>query len=80
MTWDQVRGGWKQFKGELERRWATLTDDDVLLLKGTRDVFMGKLQQRTGSAREGAERQLEALIARVESNKKSQGVICLPAA
>lgn len=79
MTWDQVRGGWRQWGGELKRRWAELTDDDALLLEGTKDIFLGKLQQRTGSAREDAERQLEALLARVESHRKARGVVCLPA-
>lgn len=77
MKGDQVCGAWLQLAGELKRRWARFTHDDGLLLEGTKDVFLGKLRQRSGRAREEAERQLEALIARVESRKKPQDVVAL---
>jgi len=62
MTWDQVKGNAKQVGGQLKQKWAKLTDDDLLLLEGKKDVFLGKLQERTGLAKEDAERQFDHLL------------------
>ena len=76
MNWDRVCGAGQQFGGELKQCLAELIDDDVLQLEGAREVFMGKLQQRSPAAREGMLRQLDALIARVEASKRPHDVIC----
>lgn len=71
MDWNRVRGGWWRLDGELKRAWAKLTHDDVLALEGGREVFLGKVLQRTGAARAEVERRLETLIARLELNRKA---------
>jgi uncharacterized protein YjbJ (UPF0337 family) len=78
MNWDQVFGAARQFGGEFKQRLAEILDDDVLQLEGARDVFVGKLQRRSPAARQGVLRQLDALIARVEANKRPHDVIVLP--
>ncbi len=62
MNWEQVRGQAKQVEGKLKQKWAKLTDDDLMLLKGKKDEFVGRLKERTGLAKEEAERQLDELI------------------
>ncbi|MDP1829213.1 MAG: hypothetical protein Q8L48_38470 [Archangium sp.] len=79
MNRDQVRGAWLQLRGELRRRWATVTGDEVMLLAATKDIFLGKLRRRTGEARLSVERQLDALILRVELSKRPRSVITLAA-
>ena len=37
------RGKWKQMKGNVRKRWAKLTDDDLELIAGNRDEFAGRL-------------------------------------
>ncbi len=71
MNWDQVKGQAKQVGGKFKEKWAKLTDDDLLLLEGKRDVFMGKLQERTGLAKDDAEKQLDALLAGIHDTAKS---------
>jgi uncharacterized protein YjbJ (UPF0337 family) len=66
MNWDQLQGELKQVGGKLKSKWAKLTDDDLLLLKGKKEVFLGKLQERTGMAKEEAERQLDGFLAKVD--------------
>ncbi len=66
MNWDQVEGQFKQVGGLLKAKWAKVTDDDLLLLKGKKEMFLGKLQERTGLLKDEAEKELDALIAAVD--------------
>lgn len=61
--WEKMQGQMKQLGGKLKEKWAKLTDDDLLLLEGKKEVFLGKLQERTGLVRDEAEKQLDAFIA-----------------
>ena len=49
---DQFKGNWKQFKGELKKKWANFTDDDLLYIEGSRDKLEGKIQERYGDRKE----------------------------
>ncbi len=49
---DQLKGNWKQFKGELKKKWADLTDDDLLYIEGRTDKLEGKIQERYGDKQE----------------------------
>ena len=59
MNWDQIEGKWKQFKGSVKQQWGKMTDDDLDHIAGTRDKFVGKLQERYGLAKEDAERKAD---------------------
>jgi uncharacterized protein YjbJ (UPF0337 family) len=60
MNWDQIAGNWKQVKGAVRQKWGKLTDDDVDVIAGKRDILLGKIQERHGIAREEAEKELKA--------------------
>ena len=49
---DQFEGKWKQFKGDLKKKWGKFTDDDLLQIEGNYDKFQGKMQERYGDRRE----------------------------
>jgi uncharacterized protein YjbJ (UPF0337 family) len=59
MNWDQIAGNWKQVKGVVKTKWGKLTDDDMDVIAGKRDILLGKIQERHGIAREEAEKQLK---------------------
>lgn len=65
MNWTQFKGDLKQVGGKFKQQWAKLTDDDLMLLEGKKDVFLGKLQERTGLAKDEAEKQLDAFVAKL---------------
>ena len=68
MNWDQISGKWKQVKGSVKQQWGKVTDDDLDFIAGTRDKFVGKLQERYGLAKEDAERAADKwLAARADS-------------
>ncbi len=71
MNWDQVQGQMSQVTGKLKKKWAKLTDDDLLLLKGKKEVFLGKLQERSGLAKEEAEKQFDSFLSAIDPTKKS---------
>ncbi|MFT3836567.1 MAG: CsbD family protein [Myxococcaceae bacterium] len=62
MNWDQIKGQMQQVQGKLKSKWAKLTDDDLMLLKGKKDIFLGRLQERTGMKKEEAERELDSFL------------------
>ena len=68
MNWDQVKGNWKQFKGDIKVRWGKLTDDDLDVVDGRRDQLVGSIQKRYGIAKEQAEDQLDKYL---ESQKEA---------
>jgi uncharacterized protein YjbJ (UPF0337 family) len=70
MNWDQLEGKWTQAKGQIKQKWAKLTDDDLEYMSGSRDRFVGRLQERYGIAKEEAQRQAEEWLTSQEQNQK----------
>lgn len=46
MNADHFKGNWNQFKGELKKKWAAFTDDDLMKIEGDYDKFKGAIQKR----------------------------------
>jgi len=64
MNWDRVQGNWKQMKGSVQAEWGKLTDDEIDQAAGDRQMFVGKIQERYGIAKDEAERQVDEFAAR----------------
>ena len=60
MNRDQIAGNWKQVKGVVREKWGKLTEDDVDVIAGKRDILLGKIQEKHGIAREEADKELKA--------------------
>jgi len=54
-----LKGTWNEQKGKLKKKFAWLTDNDLVLEDGKEDIMIGKLQIKLGKTRE----QLHAIIA-----------------
>jgi uncharacterized protein YjbJ (UPF0337 family) len=52
MNTTELLGNWNVTKGKLKQQYATLTDDDLLLVDGKHDELMGKLQAKLGKTKE----------------------------
>jgi uncharacterized protein YjbJ (UPF0337 family) len=59
MNWDQIAGKWLQIKGSVRQRWGKLTDDDLEVIAGSKDKFVGRIQERYGIAKEEAEHEID---------------------
>ncbi|MFC4779077.1 CsbD family protein [Paenibacillus sp. GCM10023252] len=51
------KGKWKQIKGETQKQWGKLTNDDIDVIDGEREKLIGKLQERYGYAKDRAEQE-----------------------
>lgn len=60
MNWDRIEGNWKQFKGSIRARWGKLTDDQLDVVSGKRDLLAGRIQETYGVTKDEAEKQLAA--------------------
>ena len=58
MTWDEIKGSWRQQKGRLKEKWGELTDDDLDRIDGKREQLLGYLQNKYGRTKEVAEREI----------------------
>ena len=58
MNWDRIEGNWKQFRGSARRQWGKLTDDQLDVISGKRDLLAGKIQETYGVSKDEAEKQL----------------------
>ena len=50
MNWDRIEGNWKQVTGKAKVQWGKLTDDDLDVIAGRRDVMAGKIVARTNGS------------------------------
>jgi len=59
-----LQGQWNQIRGELKKKWGQLTDDDLRFTNGNIDQLVGRIQQRTGEARESIEQFLNEVTSK----------------
>lgn len=59
MNKDILEGNWKQFKGEVQKQWGKLTNDQIDQIEGNREKLLGSIQESYGMARDEAEKQLK---------------------
>lgn len=59
MNWDIVAGNWNQFKGKVKAQWGKLTDDQLKVIGGKRDVLSGKIQEAYGITKDEADKQVK---------------------
>ena len=57
----QFKGNWNIVKGKAKQKWADLTDDDLRYEEGLEDELVGRIQARTGEAKEDIENALRDL-------------------
>lgn len=55
MNTQKIQGSWNQFLGKVKEQWGSLTDDDLRVSEGNLDQLVGRIQRRTGEAREAIE-------------------------
>jgi len=66
MNDDILQGKWKQLRGQIQKQWGDLTNDDLDRMKGTQKEFEGLLQERYGYTKERAHEELETFMRSTE--------------
>jgi uncharacterized protein YjbJ (UPF0337 family) len=72
MNKDEFAGQWKQIRGQAQRWWGNLTDDDLAQVGGKWEQFVGLLQAKYGYTREVAEREFNRRMAQFEAKQRTQ--------
>ncbi len=65
MNWDSLAGKWRELSGTVKSKWGKLTDDDIQVIGGKKDVLIGRLQQRYGFQKDRAEREVDDFLGTV---------------
>ncbi|MCP1309738.1 CsbD family protein [Paenibacillus tyrfis] len=55
MDTNVLKGKWRQLKGEAQKQWGKLTDDDLDVINGEKQKLLGKLQEKYGHTKEAAQ-------------------------
>lgn len=61
MNASEKKGNWDEQKSKLKEKFAALTENDLLFLKGKREEMIAKLQIKLGKTREELNKILGAL-------------------
>lgn len=48
----ELAGNWEEQKGKLKQKFAVLTDNDLLFVKGKKEEMLGKIQIKLGLGKE----------------------------
>ncbi|MBK9322845.1 MAG: CsbD family protein [Bdellovibrionaceae bacterium] len=64
-----IKGHWLEMKGEIQKAWGRLTDDELEQTKGDMKAVGGLIQQKYGKAEDKTERILSEIYQRFEETK-----------
>jgi uncharacterized protein YjbJ (UPF0337 family) len=56
MNLQSLKGSWEQVKGDLKKKFAKLTDDDLKYVEGEEDLLLGRLEKKLGVQRSELEK------------------------
>ena len=57
----ELKGSWNEWKGKLKKQYGNLTDDDLRYEEGKEDEMWGKVQKKTGKAKDELVKWLKGL-------------------
>jgi uncharacterized protein YjbJ (UPF0337 family) len=54
----KLKGNWNILKGNLKEKYGELTDDDLTYVEGQEDQLLGRIQKKTGKAKDELRKEL----------------------
>jgi len=69
MDWNQLRSRWPQMRPQLRHRWGRLTESDLDIIDGQRDVFIGRVEERYSIDRGEAQKRIEEWLYTLREEK-----------
>lgn len=46
MKWEHIAANWDQMKGTIRAKWGRITEDDLEVIRGKRELLVGKLREK----------------------------------
>jgi uncharacterized protein YjbJ (UPF0337 family) len=59
MNKDIIEGKWSQIKGDIQKQWGKLTNEDLNVIKGDTKKLAGKLQEKYGWSKDKAMKKIK---------------------
>ena len=69
MNWDRLQAKWPQMRGSLRHRWGRLTEDDLDVIAGHRDIFISRVEERYSVDRVEAQQRIEEWLLTLQEEK-----------
>ena len=66
-----IKGQWKEIKGEIQKKWGQLTNDDLDRVQGDVKALEGLMQKKLGFQQEHARTELNSFFERWSSKSKN---------
>jgi uncharacterized protein YjbJ (UPF0337 family) len=63
-----IEGNWQQLKGKVREKWGKLTDDEIDVIAGKRDVLIGKIREKYGKSLDEADREVNDFEKRLKAD------------
>ena len=64
-----INGKWLEIKGEVQKAWGQLTDDELTQTKGDMNAIGGLIQQKYGNEKETYSAKLSDIFRKIEAKK-----------
>lgn len=64
-----IKGKWTEIKGDIQKSWGKLTNDELEKTKGDMKAIKGLLQQKYGQAEESFSQKISDIFKKFESKK-----------
>jgi uncharacterized protein YjbJ (UPF0337 family) len=58
MNWERIEGNWEKFQGKVLEQWDKLSENEVDVIAGRRNVLSSRIQEIYGVSKDEAERQI----------------------
>ena len=59
-----LKGNWNQLKGQVQKSWGKLTNDDMDQIQGNYNLLVGKLQEKYGYSKVQAQQEVDNFLAK----------------
>lgn len=69
MDWTRIERKWDKFAVRAKAEWTKLTDEDVRVVAGKKDLLVAKVQEQYGVPKEDAERQVDGWFAKLVARR-----------
>jgi uncharacterized protein YjbJ (UPF0337 family) len=66
---NMIKGKWLEIKGDLQKAWGNLTDDELDKTKGDIKAIGGLIQQKYGQAQDSYSKKVSDIFQRFEDKK-----------
>ena len=62
MNKDQIHGKWKEIKGDIQKAWGKITNDELDQVKGNATELAGLVQRKYGVAKDEASKKIDGIF------------------